>query len=437
VVPPVNPIGTLATMPASLQFSVAGCTSSAASQTFALSTTGPITSYTAQSSAAWLMVSPTSGPVPATLTVSVNAAGLGAGTYQATITIAAQGNSTVMFPVTLTVGSANPLVIQPVSLSLSAASGAASTPQNLAVGGACGPLSYMAQADQPWLSLSGSSGQTPAQLAVTANAATLPEGSYSGHVIITSTNASNSPVSVPVTFTVGSVTPGTSVAYAAVNSASFAVGPLAPGSLVSIFGENFTATTASATSFPLPTQLGGVSVTINSVAAPLLYAGPSQINAQAPYELSPGPAQLTVTANGSTLSPIAVQIAATSPGVFLFLNGSGHAAVENQDYSFNSTQDPAKPGAYLFAFITGQGLVSPAVADGAPAPLSPFSYPVAPITATIGGQQVQVEFAGLTPTLAGVSQLNIVVPNLPPGDYSLMVSAGGVLSNSATVSIGP
>jgi uncharacterized protein (TIGR03437 family) len=170
---------------------------------------------------------------------------------------------------------------------------------------------------------------------------------------------------------------------------------------------------------------------------PLLYAGPSQINAQAPYELSPEPVQLTVTANGMALDPITVQIAVTSPGVFLFLNGSGHAAVENQDYSFNSTQNPAKPGSYLFAFMTGQGLVSPPVADGAPAPLSPLSNAIAVITATIGGQQAFVSFAGLAPTLAGVSQLNIVVPNLPPGDYPLVVSAGGVLSNTATVSIGP
>ena len=142
--------------------------------------------------------------------------------------------------------------------------------------------------------------------------------------------------------------------------------------------------------------------------------------------MSPGPVQLTVTTpNVFPLSPITVQIAATAPGVFLFLNGSGHAAVENQDYSFNSTQNPAKPGSYLFAFMTGQGLVSPAVADGAPAPLSPLSYAIAPITATIGGQQVQVEFSGLVLTLAGVSQLNIVVPNLPPGDYPLLVTASG------------
>ena len=436
VVVPQNPGGTLLTVPTSLQFSVAGCTSSAPAQTFALSSTVAVSGYNAQSSAAWLNVSPLSGSVPATLTVTVNAAGLAAGSYSAIITFTAPGDSTVLFPVTLTVGAVNPLVVQPLALSLSAASGGVSTPQNLAVGGACGAVSYTAQVDQPWLSLSASSGQTPAQLAVTANAATLPEGSYTGSVIVKSPNAPNSPVTVPLTFTVGAVPPGTSVTYAAVNSASFSVGPIAPGSLFSIFGENFTSTMASATSFPLPTQLGSVSVTMNSIALPLLYVSPSQINSQAPFELSPGPVQLTVTANGMVLSPITVQIAATSPGVFLFLNGSGHAAVENQDYSFNSTQKPAKPGAYLFAFITGQGLVSPAVADGAPAPLTPFSYATAPITATIGGQPAFVSFAGLAPTLAGVSQLNILVPNLPPGDYPLVVISGGVLSNSATVSIG-
>jgi uncharacterized protein (TIGR03437 family) len=239
-----------------------------------------------------------------------------------------------------------------------------------------------------------------------------------------------------VTFTVGAVPSGVSLLYAAVNSASFATGPIAPGSLFSIFGENITATTATATDFPLPTQLGGVSVTMNSIALPLLYVGASQINAQAPYELAPGPVQLTVTSNGTMLATLSVQMTAASPGIFMLSDGSGHAAAENQSYSLNSAQTPSTPGNYLFAYVTGLGVVNPPVADGAPAPLSPFSYPRAMVSATIGNQPAQVEFAGLAPTLAGVSQLNIVVPNLPPGNYPLVVTAGGAISNTAMVTVG-
>jgi hypothetical protein len=57
---------------------------------------------------------------------------------------------------------------------------------------------------------------------------------------------------------------------------------VAPGSQISIYGENLSTTTAEATGAQLPTQLGTASVKINGVAAPLFYVSPSQINAQVP-----------------------------------------------------------------------------------------------------------------------------------------------------------
>ena len=54
---------------------------------------------------------------------------------------------------------------------------------------------------------------------------------------------------------------------------------VAAGSLVAIFGRNLAATTASATSFPLPKTLAGTSVTFGGISAPLLYVSPTQINA--------------------------------------------------------------------------------------------------------------------------------------------------------------
>jgi uncharacterized protein (TIGR03437 family) len=254
---------------------------------------------------------------------------------------------------------------------------------------------------------------------------------------VASPGAPNSPVSVPVTFTVGPVFPGGRVIYAAVNSASFSAGPLAPGSLFSIFGANIANAAVSATAFPLPTQLGGISLTVNNIAAPLLYVGPMQINAQAPYELQAGPAQIVVLSNGIALAALTVQVVATAPGIFTFLDGSGRAAAENQNYTVNTPQNPAKAGSYLIVYLTGQGAVSPAVRDGAPASSTTLSNVLIAATATIGGQQAQVSFAGLAPTLAGVTQMNILIPNLAPGTYPLVVSMNGKASNSATITIGP
>jgi hypothetical protein len=48
---------------------------------------------------------------------------------------------------------------------------------------------------------------------------------------------------------------------------------------------------------PLPKSLAGVSVTMNSVTAPLYFVSPTQINAQVPYEILPGTAVVTVRAD--------------------------------------------------------------------------------------------------------------------------------------------
>jgi uncharacterized protein (TIGR03437 family) len=436
--PPGPPLATLSATPSSLQFAVAGCAAaSTISSAFSFGSTASGLVYSAQSSAPWLTVGPQYGLLPGTtVTVSVNEAGLAVGVNSATVTITGPGAASLVIPVTVTVTSGDPLVVLPAQFTLSAPSGGSSVAQNLAVSGACSALSYTAQADQPWISLTNPSGQTPALLAVTASAATLPQGLYNGHVTITSSGAPNSPLTIPVTFTVGSVPLGVSVVYAGVNSATFIPGPIAPGSLFSIFGENFTSTAASAAAFPLPTQLAGISVSLNSILLPLLYVGPSQINAQAPYELPPGPIQVSVISNGTVLGTITMQIAVASPGIFAYPDGSGHAAALNGNYSVNSSQNPATPGGYLLLYATGLGAVTPAVTDGSPAPSSPLSYTVAKVLVTIGGQPATVAYAGLAPGFAGLSQLNVLVPNLPPGDYPLVITVNDVASNAATVTIG-
>ena len=46
--------------------------------------------------------------------------------------------------------------------------------------------------------------------------------------------------------------------------------------------------------------------------------------------------------------------------------------------------------------------------------------------ASIGGKSANVYYTGLTPGYVGLAQMNIQVPELPPGDYQLVVDVGGV-----------
>jgi len=65
--------------------------------------------------------------------------------------------------------------------------------------------------------------------------------------------------------------------------------------------------------------------------------------------------------------------AAVSPGLFtLNQSGTGQAAVVNQDGTINGPNNPAPAGSTIVLYGTGQGQVSPAVADGTAAPSAPL-----------------------------------------------------------------
>src|SRR5581483_333074 len=65
-----------------------------------------------------------------------------------------------------------------------------------------------------------------------------------------------------------------------VDAAGFSQGwPIAPGSIISIFGSNLAAEEGAAAGLPLPATINGVSVQIGGRTAPLFYVGPNQINA--------------------------------------------------------------------------------------------------------------------------------------------------------------
>jgi trimeric autotransporter adhesin len=219
-----------------------------------------------------------------------------------------------------------------------------------------------------------------------------------------------------------------------VNAASFGKG-ISPGALATIFGSNFTGAglSAAAASLPLAANLGGVSVLVNGVSAPVLYENSGQINFQIPWETKPGTATLTVSINGLASSQVNITVLPAAPGLFF---SATHAIVQNSDFSLNSSGNPAKAGSTIMAYLTGAGAVSNQPADGAAAVSSPLSQVSSTVKATIGGKSADVSFAGLAPGFAGLWQANIVVPSgLPSGDLPLVVSVGGQNSNSATVSV--
>jgi uncharacterized protein (TIGR03437 family) len=218
-----------------------------------------------------------------------------------------------------------------------------------------------------------------------------------------------------------------------VNAASY-LANIAPGSLISIFGTDLSRNVAAAQDTPLPTTMGGVTVTIGGREAPLVYVSPAQINAQVPYETPEGDAAIVVSAANLTTAPASARISAAAPGIFLLSNNL--PAVQNQDSSLNTNQNPAPAGSIVVAYLTGMGQPESPVATGAIAPAIPLARSRFPVTATVAGQPAEVLFAGLSPGWVGLVQVNLRLPQLPPGTHPLVISINGVSSNQAVITIG-
>jgi uncharacterized protein (TIGR03437 family) len=230
--------------------------------------------------------------------------------------------------------------------------------------------------------------------------------------------------------------------------------PIPPGALVSIFGTDLAAASASADSVPLSTSLSNVTVTFNGVAAPLKdvvhSAGGDQINAQVPWEvLTTGTAQVVVNRNGVTSAPLPITMGVAAPGIFTFPGGIGQAvAYANSDGAIaapiNSglpfTSRPAKIGdpATLVILATGLGPVNPPLKTGDKVTDGQLHQTATLPQVMVGGVQAQVVFAGMTPQFVGVYQLNIVIAaGTPTGNaVPLQISMNGVTSrNDVTIAV--
>lgn len=211
------------------------------------------------------------------------------------------------------------------------------------------------------------------------------------------------------------------------NAASYTQ-PVAPGSLLAIFGTHLALTTATAPSLPLPLQLGGASVTIDGIPAPLFMASPGQLTAQVPFEVTSGSAQVMVSVDGQSDTQ-QVQVAAVAPGVF------------TTDGRQLAMPGLAHRGDVLSLFLTGQGPLSPTIATGLPpvdASVAQLPQIVQPVEITVGGAHAEIRFAGVPSGLVGISQINFVVPqDAALGDQPVVVTVGDQQAKAVALTINP
>ena len=233
-----------------------------------------------------------------------------------------------------------------------------------------------------------------------------------------------------------------------VNSATFGLTGtkgVAPGSIATLFGVQMSLGVASASTTPLPTSLGGTTISFGSVASPMFYVSPTQLNLQVPWETPVGSVNVSLSV-GQQTSSATVGVVAYAPGIYtLNASGSGQGVITNLDYSWAApagsipgvTAKPATPGGYIVIYCTGLGPVDAPPPTGVGGPgIPPTTTTTTPVV-TIGGVAGTVQFAGLTPGAIGLYQINVQLPgNVPTGDsVPVSVSIGGASSDTVTIAI--
>jgi uncharacterized protein (TIGR03437 family) len=302
------------------------------------------------------------------------------------------------------------------------------------------PLAFTAAATTTsgggWLSATPASGTSGTAVTIGVNPAGLTAGTYSGAVTITAPGASNSPQTVVVTLTVAAV--ATPAIAAVGNAASFLPGPISPGELVTIVGANLGPATPA--SFRLNSVgaidpvLSETQVLFDNLPGTVLYASQTQVNVVVPYgvfgRLS---SRMTVSYRGQVSTVLELRVADAAPGIFV-VGGSSQGAIINQDTSVNASNRPAPKGSVITVYLTGEGQTSPGGQDGRVTPTDGtlLRRPLLPVTATIGGVPVTVEYAGAAPGIvSGVMQANLRLPaNAPSGNLPVVVVVGTATAQS-------
>jgi uncharacterized protein (TIGR03437 family) len=194
------------------------------------------------------------------------------------------------------------------------------------------------------------------------------------------------------------------------NAASYAPPPVSVGELVAIFGSHFGSSDTT-------------TVLFEHLPGKIIYVTPTQLVATVPAAAG-NRSSITVevqTSHDVISAPVIVDMDPAAPALFTSdASGKGQVAAINQDNTVNGTIHPASAGSIIGLFATGGGALT---TDTLP-------RVALPVSATMGGLDAQVLYAGVAPgEPEGVIQINVQVPTgVTPGSVEVVVKVGDASS---------
>ena len=218
-------------------------------------------------------------------------------------------------------------------------------------------------------------------------------------------------------------------------------GPIvAPDSIASAWGMNLSASTASATNFPLPFTLGNVQVFVTDsagakTAASLFLVSPGQINFLVPASAAVGKGSLAVVSGGATFQGDLL-ISNIAPAIFT-ANSDGKGVPAAQVLRITAAGTVTLDNTFKGA---GPFTVNPINVQAASDRLYLMLYGTGlrrhslnPVKAAVGGVSVPVLYAGPQSQFQGLDQINL--GPLPAGlqgkgDVDVIITVDGVPANT-------
>jgi uncharacterized protein (TIGR03437 family) len=290
--------------------------------------------------------------------------------------------------------------------------GAAPSAQSIQItNSGSGTLAWTATASASWLSVSAASGTAPSTLSVSISTAGLSAGTYNGNIQLSSTGASNTPLSVAVSLTVTQAPPALAVAPQALTFNYTAGGAAPAAQSVSITNAG-----AGALSWTASTSDYWIAVSAASGSAP----GTLSISIN-PANLAAGTytSAVQITAAGASGSPASIAIT-------LVVQGTQPAANITSVTNAGSFQPGVASATWVSIFGTNLSTVTYTwQASDFVNGLLPTS--LEGVSVTINGLPAYIDY--LSPT-----QINVLAPDdATAGPVQVQVTAAQEASNSVTV----
>ena len=260
------------------------------------------------------------------------------------------------------------------------------------------------------------------------------EGTSTDFPVVNALQGSSGGGAVPqdaLILSMGTAPPVTGLTITSVSDNLVDGGPVVPGGWFYVKGSNLADTTRIwgnsdfTDSTTLPTNLNGVEVWVNGAPVAVYFISPTQVNAQAPSNVS-GSMTVQVFRLGLGSNILTAPVAQIQPSLYFYqVNSKDYAAALFLDYSL--VGDPAivpgthkaKPGDTIALYAAGLGPSSSGTTLTAPVPITGVSV-------TIGTASAQILAADLV--APGQYQINFVVPQLSSGEYAITVSTSGQTS---------